>query len=232
MAEPQSPQAELNRILTNPGLSDALNGLKKDVFLSFKCHDIAIVQSFDPDDQTIEATIAYKKTYLVRNNDGTYTLQNFEYPILIDVPVIFMGNKTLGLTFPVTKGDECLVLYNDRDIDNWFQSGQVNAPSSNRAHSISDGIALIGLRSSQNIISDFDEARVLLRNGEVGMGVSSSKATIYNSTRNLNTVLQQLISDIQNIVTIPAAVGLPLTLNPASIAALAADAAALGELLE
>lgn len=227
-----NPKVQNTRFQVDPSLTDVFNLQKRDIFLSLKCHDIATVQEFDSEKQTITATINYKRTYSQKGPNGKYIDVLVDYPILLDVPVIFLGNKNRGLTFPVSKGDVCLILYNDRDIDNWFQSGQIAGVASSRAHSISDGIAIIGLYSSNNSIEDFDEDRVLLRNNDVEVGLSESKVRIKNATRNLYTVLNQLISDLQSATTIPAAIGVPLTFSPGTIAALAADAAALGELLE
>ena len=66
-------------------------------------------------------------------------------PILLDVPVFFPGNYT----FPVTAGDECLVIFADTCIDGWFQNSGINVPMSARRHDLSDGFALVGFFSAK-----------------------------------------------------------------------------------
>ena len=68
------------------------------------------------------------------------------YPPLADCPVIVLQGGNSHLEMPITVGDFCLVLCNDRDIDSWFTTGQVTVPNTNRAHSLSDGFVLVGVR--------------------------------------------------------------------------------------
>ncbi|CAK9250669.1 unnamed protein product [Sphagnum jensenii] len=80
---------------------------------------------------------------------------------------------------PIAQGDQCLILFNDRSIDNWFTSGQVQPLASSRLHSFSDGIALVGLNYLNNGVTkltNYDSTRAVLRNSTTGVGVSSTKA--------------------------------------------------------
>jgi hypothetical protein len=66
---------------------------------------------------------------------------------LVDVPVVFLGGGSMVATFPVSVGDEALIVFADRAIDFWFARGGVQRPAETRAHSLSDGIAIVGPRS-------------------------------------------------------------------------------------
>lgn len=160
-------------------LMDVLNMFGKQLKLALNCHHIGTIQSFDSATQTAKVKISYKKTYLKRNPKGVYNLEAADYPIMADVPVLFLGGGETGaLTFPVQAGDECLLLFNDRDIDNWY-SGNSNAPpSSSRLHSFSDGIALVGMRSKTKAISDFDADAVSLRFGDNKILVKESEVIV------------------------------------------------------
>ena len=68
-------------------------------------------------------------------------------PILPDVPVLFFGGGGMTITTPIKPGDECLVIFADRCIDGWWWLGGVQPPSEARNHDLSDGFALVGLRS-------------------------------------------------------------------------------------
>lgn len=185
---------EQNKPLPSFGMKDLLDFLKRDIFLSMNCHCVATVQSFNSETQTVSASLNYKKTARVMNPQTRKAeLQNINYPVLVDVPIIVMSGGAASLQFPIAVGDECLILFNDRDIDNWFKTGQNVQVSTPRAHSFSDGIALIGLRSIPRVITDWDNDRARLVNGDAYVGVSEEKIKIANATKTLLGVINGLI---------------------------------------
>lgn len=158
----------MNVVNSDLTLKDLLDLLKKDIMLSLNCHALATVQDFDPDTQTISATINYKKSFQQKNADGTTGTVLVDYPIMIDVPVLVMQGGAGSLTFPIAKGDGCLILFNDRDIDNWLFSGQAEQPpATSRLHSFADGVALVGLRSLNDTIDGYSASRTELRHDAV-----------------------------------------------------------------
>jgi len=124
-----------------PDLRSLLTDLKKEIFYGLNCHQVGVINSFNPTTQT--ATVQIQ---VLRNIGNTQVA----YPLLTDCPVIFPGGGGAYMTFPVAKGDPCLVLFNDRDLDLWFTTGNVVGPNSARAHSLSDGIVLVGIRNKTN----------------------------------------------------------------------------------
>ncbi len=221
-----------NKIISDPSLKDVLDLWKKDIFLSMNCHAIGTIQSFDSSKQTAKITINYKKTFFDRDASGVYNPVLVDYPILLDCPVVIMQGGDCALTFPIASGDTCLVLFNDRDIDNWFTSGQVGPVNTPRLHSFADGMAIIGLNSLNNSLEDYDATRVVLKNGTTFVGISPTLIKIANDLTTLNTALQHLCTAIEGIVTTNCVVGSPVTLNPASILAIQNAATELGTLLE
>lgn len=186
---------------SDPNLTDALNLLKKDILLSFSAHHVATIQSFDATKQTAKATVNYKKTNFKLNKaTGLYDAVLVDYPILLDCPVICLGGGTAALTFPIKTGDECLVCFNDRDLDNWFQGAGGGGVATARLHSFSDGIILVGLRSLANVLTNYDLVRAVLRNGQALVGVGPTLVKIANNTTTLNTLLQNLLTQLQNII--------------------------------
>lgn len=247
MAIPQSTsQIQQNLLPNDPGLKDLLDLYKKDILLNFCCHHIGTLQSFNSSNQTATATINYKKTFFLPDSQGIYQPTLVDYPLLMDCPVICLGGGTSSLTFPITQGDECLVLFNDRSIDNWFQGGAGSAVSTPRLHSFSDGIILVGLRSSAHVIGNYDATRAVLQNGETLVGVSDSQIKIANSMYTLNGLLQDLLTELENLTTAIAAItvtgivpGGGVSGPPANAAAItligtqiSATAVQIGELLE
>lgn len=193
------PTISTNRKNVDPSLADLMNLFKKQVMLETNCHAVATVRAFNSENQTISAVINYKKSILQAGQDGVYRTVFLDYPVLLDVPVIVLSGGAAGLTFPIAPGDECLILFNDRALDNWFQSGQIGPLSSTRMHSFSDGIALVGLNSLAHSIADYDALRAVLFNGTTKVGVGASHVLIRNSLYTLNGVLQELVTELTNL---------------------------------
>ncbi len=183
----------LQKVPSDPTLADLLNLHKKDILLSLNCHAIATVQSFDAENQTVTAKIVYQKTSFVQNQEsGIQSPVLSDYPLLVDVPVIILGGGGFNLTFPISPGDDCLILFNDRDLDNWF-AGLVNGPvNSGRLHSFSDGLALVGFPS----LSTVSSTHALISKGTTELGVSATQIRIANSTATLFGALENLINGI------------------------------------
>lgn len=221
-----------NKVPNKPEMRDLLALLKKDIFINFNCHAIATVTKFDSTKLTIEASMVYQKTYYPTDAILPPTIVN--YPALVDCPVLILSGGTSGITFPIAPGDTALILFNDRDIDNWYSSGQVAPPNTNRMHAMSDGIAIVGLRSLLNpLIPAFDENHALLFNGLTQVGAGLTQVRIANAITTLATVLNGLIDLITAITTVETSTPFAASaLNPASIAALNAYKLVIMGLLE
>ena len=108
-----------------------ITAVKKEIFSSLHCALPGAVESFDADTQTAVIRPAVKPG-------------GAEMPLLRDVPVL------MPVSFEVSPGDFCLVIFADCDIDSWLESGEAEEPASGRMHSLSDGVALVGYKSIQN----------------------------------------------------------------------------------
>ncbi len=118
--------------------------LKQELFSSLHCALPGVVVSFDPETQTAEIQPAVRAGSLI-------------FPVLPDVPVFFPGSRESAITWPVSPGDECLVVLADVDIDAWFETGESSVPRSARKHSLSDAFAFVGFRSLPNALPDFPD---------------------------------------------------------------------------
>lgn len=190
-------------------LGDLLDAFKKQVMLSMNCHALGTIQSFNATTQKAVVSIAYPKTYYKKTAAGTPGLVNEPYPALIDCPIVIMSGGATYLTFPIKSGDPCLVLFNDRDMDNWITSAQANQPvATARLHAFADAIALVGVKPFNNAISGYDTVRALLSNGTVSLGINpaTGKVTIQNqASGTLNTTMQSILTQLQNLCTALAA---------------------------
>ena len=102
-----------------------------------------IIESYNPEQQTVSVQPTIMGL-LARPEGGADLVP---LPILPDVPVMFFGGGGMTITTPIKPGDECLVIFADRCIDGWWWLGGVQPPSEARNHDLSDGFALVGVRS-------------------------------------------------------------------------------------
>lgn len=154
----------INYIPNEPELKDLLDYFKKQIKLELNCHHIGTINSFDSSNQTAQVSINYAKTFLQIDSVGATSVVTSNYPVLVDCPVICLGGGGTGaLTFPIAAGDECLLLFNDRDLDNWFSGSSGSAPASGRLHAFSDAVVLVGLRSMGNVIPNYVADAVALQ---------------------------------------------------------------------
>lgn len=125
-----------------------------------------VIKSFDPERVTCVVEIA---TYgslpgalagkPVDRTEG----DNVRYPLILDAPVVFPRGGGVTLTFPVRPGDECLVIFADRCIDFWWQSGGAQLPSRGRGHDFSDAFVIPGPQSQAQKISGISTTAAQLR---------------------------------------------------------------------
>lgn len=176
-----------NLVPNEPELKDLLDLFKKDILLGFNCHHVGTVEFFDPILQTVKATINYKKTYFEKDLLGNYSPKLIDYPVIIDAPVITLGGGNGALTFPIASGDECIIFFNDRDIDNWFSGSSGSAVATGRLHSFSDAIILIGPRSMANVLLNLnmDGPELRTEDGVAKVAVTDSDVKL---TYGLNTL--------------------------------------------
>lgn len=121
-----------------------------------------IIQSFDPTASTVCVQPAVREFIKQANGDSHETA----LPLLVDVPVVFPRGGPFTLTFPINCGDECLVIFGDRCIDGWWQSGGVQGQVEARVHDLSDAFALVGPFSQATKLSGISTENLQLRHND------------------------------------------------------------------
>tara|TARA_R110000751_G_scaffold299695_4_gene411059 strand:- start:7153 stop:7857 length:705 start_codon:yes stop_codon:yes gene_type:complete len=199
--------------ISAPSLDDLARELKADIFYSLNCHRIGVIESFNPITQA--ASIRLVDKILIENYQDKKLL---DFPLLIGCPVIIAKGAQGGLTYPINQGDTCLVLFNDRDIDNWITTGNTAVPDSARAHNLSDGIAILGLRNELNAIADYNNEETKLNYKESFISLDGNatklmhnsggalnlddKIEIKNQLSDMKTTLNALIDALRAIAAI------------------------------
>lgn len=139
-----------------------------------------IIQSFDSDRQTVEVIVAIREMVVLA---GVSSWR--EIPLLVDVPIVLPRAGGFVLTFPIAPGDECLVVFGDRSMDAWWQSGGIQNQVQRRRHDLSDGYAIPGCWSQPRVVSDYSTDSVQLRteDGSSYVEIDSGKGiTVHSPT--------------------------------------------------
>ncbi len=160
------PQDSQNFIPVPPDLNAWIRLMFQAFSSSFNCVSLATVDSFDAAAQTVNLTINYIRVFKNANPnlpnqapDGQTSDVLLPYPVLIQCPVFILQGGGAYITFPIQKGDTGLVLFGDREISTWLQTGQVAAPQNQRTHDLSDGIYFGGIRNLLNVIQAYDSSK-------------------------------------------------------------------------
>ena len=167
-----------NSIVGAPSWIQTLDGLKRQTGYELNCMRIGIVQAFNSDELTVDVLIANKKT-LNLNADGTQNVKDFP---LIRAKVVYCNPFE---TFPINAGDECILLFSDREIESWFINGEANAEGYPRMHALTDAVAIFGIRSLPKMISILTDA-VHLFYGASSLIMKEAQTDINATTLNLN----------------------------------------------
>lgn len=126
--------------------------MMKDVGTSIPGHFL----TFDPATQLAQIQIGVQR---IDVNGNT-----FEPSPLIECPVAFLGGSEYFIEHQIDPGDECLIVFSQRCITGWKNTGGVANNPIMRFHDFSDAAVLPGLRSQPNKITDHQNNGVRLRN--------------------------------------------------------------------
>lgn len=154
----------------------------------------AIVQDFTPGPPpTVSVVIATRELVLSNQGGATVNIQtkSLDLPVLSDVPIVFPRGGGFNLTFPVQAGDEVLVVFADTAIDSWFQNGgSGNSQVSQRRHSLSDAVAILGLASAKHSPAAYSSSECQLTSDDGSVAISLSSGTITINANNVTVNAQ------------------------------------------
>ena len=196
-----------------PNLESLLETHKQNILYNYHYHRIGIIETFDPTKQTATISLVDKRVIQFENSEEVR-----DYALLVNCPILINRTKNGGLTIPITQGEFCIVLFNDRDIDNWFNTGAVQKPNTNRCHNINDGIAIVGLHSMANPISNYDNNATTINYGETIISIQADgliKIQNTSANKNLLDILKTLINIIKTLQMQDPQSGAPLSFTNA-----------------
>jgi hypothetical protein len=202
---------------TDPTLTDLILEAKRDVKYSINCVQLGTIESYSRTTNMASVSVNFKRKLA----DGTLA----NYPVLAECPVFIPSGGSSCLTFPIAKGDQCIILFNDRNIDNWYLKGEVKEPATSRCHDIADGIVLVGVR---NLITAATAAVIPANSACLNGG--TKKVAVKNAVTDLKTLIDSLITILDGFITVGSAT--TQTTSPATQALLATLKAQFATLLD
>ncbi|WP_145592103.1 Gp138 family membrane-puncturing spike protein [Yersinia rochesterensis] len=138
-------------------LAETLRTLQSSVSSQLRVSMPGIVQSFDADKVTCDIQVGIK---------GESGGESTNLSVLTNVPVVFPRGGGVTMTFPIKSGDECLLVFGDRCIDFWHQSGDIQETVDEREHDLSDAFAIIGPQSHAKKISGISTSTAQFRSDD------------------------------------------------------------------
>lgn len=160
--QPNTVVPDLNLLFGNKGYQ-----LKTEM----NCVGVGTIVSFNPEDLTCTVQINYLRVIYggaaqASPNSDSVVNQTVSYPQLVKCPLLIASGGDSYLSFPIVKGDQCVIFFNDRDIDNWWSTGSPNSsPNTNRVHDLSDALIYVGLRPQKKPIVGYNQSGPQLTNG-------------------------------------------------------------------
>lgn len=120
---------------------------------SFNSIKVGKITAVDLSKQTVDVQILHKRV-----NENNLTKRELrDYPVLLGVPFVVLGGGTSHLTFPISIGDNCLLMFCDFEIDRWWDSGEAQPSNFERRHDISDAFAIVGVHSLVDLIQGYSQ---------------------------------------------------------------------------
>lgn len=121
-----------------PDLGQIIQKKCKELSQRLNCHRVGKIVAFNSDTFLCTVKLFDKLTYMG---------QEVDYSELPSLPLVVYGIPNKHLTFGNIVGAECIVHFNDTDMSNWLQTGEVYAPASARRHNFADGFVELSPRS-------------------------------------------------------------------------------------
>lgn len=138
-------------------LQEIFRELMKDAGTSITGHILA----FDADTQLAQVQIGVSS----RDRNGSVIIPD---PI-IECPVEFSGGGGWSFEHKLVAGDEGLIIFSQRCLDGWIQTGGVANNPIARFHDKQDACFIPGVRSKPNAIKDFQNNGIRLRNTDASV---------------------------------------------------------------
>lgn len=189
--------------------------IAQDAIMSrINCHNIGRILEFDKDTQTCMVELMQIKQF---NN------QLITPAPITQVPLIILGAGGGHITMPDPVGTICLLLFLDRNMDNFMETGEQYVPDTTRMHDFTDCVALTTFTTLAAPLENYDDEAISIFNEGLIEDVKKisyikiypniiqihtndgaeialdDKVKISNTSRNLATLIQNFLVACESI---------------------------------
>lgn len=195
--------------LLSPTLTQLLETVRDAAVARVNAISWGQVESYDPELQEATIQLVPRRVWV----DSTGMRQTERRAQLLDVPVLLPGSDDSGTTFDVKPGTFVLVLFLDQAADAWFRTGGSDSdPGDSRRHSLSDAVAIPGMRPRSGRLAAPPGNAVVQDPSKVQLGSKdASKGVLTAADAQL---LMEAIAAAYVVATTP-----PVSSNPAAAGA-------------
>ena len=122
--------------------------ISQDAIMSrLNCHNIGKIIEYDSTTQTCTVQLMQLKQFA----------NSYIEPVPItNVPLIIYGAGNAFITLPDPVGSTCLLMFLDRNSDNFMQTGEMYTPETTRTHDFTDCIAITTFSTLNNPIQNYN----------------------------------------------------------------------------
>lgn len=144
----------------------------------------AIINAFDSTTQTVSATPAIRAKYVSPEGEVSY----LSYPMITNIPLAIARGSGVSITYPITVGNPCTLIFSQRSIDNFILEGgeadPVEGPnpltSAIRCMDLTDAMCFPGVLTTKDTISSYSTDAIEIRSddGKVAVSVKQDSLTL------------------------------------------------------
>lgn len=161
--------------MTDATQTELLEQAKERAVMDVRVSMPARIVSFDPATKTAQVEIMLK---MVDEDDAPV-----DYPPLTDCPCVFTRGGGFHVVHPYKAGDNGLVLFSDRCLDGWFESGQAAVPMDYRIHSMSDAYFIGGADNMTDVSPIQSDAMFIGKDdNSAGLQINADGSVILKGT--------------------------------------------------
>ena len=175
-----------------PSLMGVLKVLKENIFDTMCCVKIGYIDSYDYDTR-VSRVVIYNKRVVGLNDKGEHILE--DYPPLY-CKTLFLGGGNNGMNWNIEQGDECIVFFNDNEIETPWISGQVSDIKYGRQHNYTDAICLTGFTTLPKVIPTDTNLNLYSKNGIIKLDGDTTVNGNFTVTGNLTVTGDATIGGI------------------------------------
>lgn len=184
----------------NASINDVLEQVKSNIFSTLNCHNIGRIIEYNAETNT--ATV---ETMILRK----FYNEILQPSLIMDVPILTFGTKNARITMPNPVGCYVVLLFMDKNIDNFLETGEQHLSPTDRTHSISDCVALLTIDSSVDEQPLYDDNALTLSNKgiiedvehQTFIKVKPDTVSIANDRQNLSNLINLFLVACESITT-------------------------------